>query len=102
VTGAVAIGRDRLQPPYASFVSTGARRATQMLEILRHAAGQDDVPITEVTGLRSSVEDRWRGAGSAAGEGPDLEQMRAVDPDLVISRTASHMGVRRPLALSLG
>jgi hypothetical protein len=30
------IGRDRLHPPYAAFVSTGAARATQ---ILRHAAG---------------------------------------------------------------
>jgi phosphohistidine phosphatase SixA len=83
VTDAEAIGRDRLHPPYAAFVSTGARRASQMLEILRHAAGQDDVPITEATGLRSSVEDRWREAGRAAGEGADLEQMRAVDPDLV-------------------
>jgi phosphohistidine phosphatase SixA len=83
VTDAEVIGRDRLHPPYAAFVSTGARRATQMLEIFRHAAGQDDVPITEATGLRSSVEDRWREAGRAAGEGADLEQMRAVDPDLV-------------------
>jgi hypothetical protein len=54
------IGRDRLHPPYAAFVSTGAARATQMLEILRHAAGQDDTTITPATGLRSSVEDRWR------------------------------------------
>jgi hypothetical protein len=28
---------------------------------LRHAAGQDDTPITVTAGLRSSVEDRWRG-----------------------------------------
>jgi hypothetical protein len=39
VAGAEMIGRDRLHPPYAAFVSTGAARATQMLEILRHAAG---------------------------------------------------------------
>jgi hypothetical protein len=26
-------GRDRLHPPYAAFVSAGAARATQMLEI---------------------------------------------------------------------
>jgi hypothetical protein len=32
------IGRDRLHPPYAALVSTGAARATQMLEIVRHAA----------------------------------------------------------------
>jgi hypothetical protein len=80
------IGRDRLQPPYAAFVSTGAARATQMLEILRHAAGQDDTPITVAAGLRSSVEDRWRQAATAAtaaGKGADLEAMRALDPDLV-------------------
>jgi phosphohistidine phosphatase SixA len=83
VTDAEAIGRGRLRPPYAAFVSTGAGRATQMVEILRHAAGQDDVSITEATDLRSSVEDRWREAARAAGKGADLEAMRAVDPDLV-------------------
>ncbi|MGE5285735.1 MAG: hypothetical protein ACM3ML_00735 [Micromonosporaceae bacterium] len=59
---AEAIGRNRLHPPYAAFVSSGADRATQMLEILRRAAGQDGTPITTVTGLRSPVEDRWRDA----------------------------------------
>ena len=54
------IGRDRLHPAYAAFVSTGAARASQMLEILRHAAGQDATPITPAPGLRSSVENRWR------------------------------------------
>ena len=83
VTDAEAIGRGGLLPPYAAFVSTGAGRATQMVEILRHAAGQDDVSITEATDLRSSVEDRWREAARAAGKGADLEAMRAVDPDLV-------------------
>jgi phosphohistidine phosphatase SixA len=77
------IGRDRLHPPYAAFVSTGAARATQMLEILRHAAGQDDIPITVAAGLRSSVEDRWRQAAKAAGKGADLEAMRAIDSNLV-------------------
>ncbi len=77
------IGRDRLRPPYAAFVSTGAARATQMLEILRRAAGQDDVPITAAPGLRSSVEDRWREAARAAGKGADLDAVRAIDPDLV-------------------
>ncbi|HEY3209010.1 MAG TPA: hypothetical protein VGL18_04360 [Actinomycetota bacterium] len=74
---------DRLHPPYLAFVSTGAQRANQMLEILRHDAGQDAVLITESTGLRSSIEDRWREAASAAGKGADLEAMRSVDPDLV-------------------
>jgi phosphohistidine phosphatase SixA len=73
----------RLHPPYVAFVSTGAARCTQMLEILRSATGQNDVPITEATGLRSSVEDRWRAAARTAGKGADVEAMRAVDPDLV-------------------
>jgi phosphohistidine phosphatase SixA len=77
------IGRDRLRPPYAAFVSTGAARATQMLEILRHAAGQDDTPIIVAAGLRSSVEDRWRQAAKAAGKGADLAAIRAIDQDLV-------------------
>src|SRR5256714_12375252 len=77
------IGREGLHPPYAAFVSTGAARATQMLEILRHAAGQDDTPITAATGLRSSVENRWRDAARAAGKRADLEDIRAIDPDLV-------------------
>ena len=80
---AEVIGRDGLHPPYAAFVSTGAVRATQMLEILRHAAGQDELPITMAAGLRSSVENRWREAAKAAGKGADLEAMRAIDPDLV-------------------
>ncbi len=83
IAAAEAIGRDRLHPPYAAFASTGAARASRMLEILRHAAGQDDTRITVATGLRSSVEDRWREAARAAGNGADLEAMRAVDPDLV-------------------
>ena len=70
---AEAIGRGPLHPPYAAFVSTGAARATQMLEILRHAAGQDEIPITSAAGLRSSVEDRWRQAAKAAGKGADLD-----------------------------
>jgi len=77
------IGRGGLHPPYAAFVSTGAARATQMLEILRHAAGQDDTPITASPGLRSSVENRWRDAAKAAGKRADLEDIRAIDPDLV-------------------
>jgi len=77
------IGRDGLHPPYAAFVSTGAARATQTLEILRHAAGQDDTPITAAPGLRSSVENRWRDTAKAAGKRADLTDIRAIDPDLV-------------------
>jgi broad specificity phosphatase PhoE len=83
IEAAEAIGRERLTPPYAFFGSTGAHRATQMAEILRRAAGQAELPITEVPGLRSSVEDRWRAAASAAGKGATVEEMRAIDPDLV-------------------
>ena len=82
VRDAEEIGR-RLHPPYAAYVSSGAARCTQVLEVLRRAAGQEDVAITEAPGLRSAVEDRWREAARAAGKGADLEAMRAVDPDLV-------------------
>jgi phosphohistidine phosphatase SixA len=83
ISAAEAIGREGLHPPYAAFVSTGAARATQMLEILRRAAGQDDQPIIDAPALRSAVEDRWRRVARSAGEGADLEAMRAVDPELV-------------------
>lgn len=83
MAAAEAIGREALHPPYAAFVSTGAARATEMLTILRRAAGQEDVPIVEETGLRSAVEDRWRAASKAAGKGATVEEMRGVDPDLV-------------------
>jgi broad specificity phosphatase PhoE len=82
VRDAEGIG-ERLHPPYAAYVSTGAVRCTEMLEILRRAAGQEGEPITENTGLRSAVEDRWREVAKAAGKGADLEAMRAIDPDLV-------------------
>ena len=83
VADAEGIGRQGLTPPYAAFITSGAARATQMVTILRRAAGQDDSPIVEVTGLRSTVEDRWRAAAQAAGRGATVEQIRGVDPDLV-------------------
>ena len=82
VSDAEAIGH-HLHPPYAAFVSTGAARCNQMLEILRRAAGQEEVPITQASGLRSTVEDRWREAAKTAGKGADVEAIRAVEPDLV-------------------
>jgi phosphohistidine phosphatase SixA len=84
---AEGIGQTGLHPPYAAFVSSGAERATAMLRILRRAAGQDEVSITTQTGLRSGVEDRWREAAKAAGKGASIEEMRAVDPDLVEHET---------------
>jgi hypothetical protein len=83
IEAAQSIGRERLSPPYALFGSTGAHRATQMVEILQSAARQEDVPVTVVPGLRSSVEDRWRAAATTAGKGATVEEMRSVDPDLV-------------------
>lgn len=82
VAAAEEIGRSQLHTPYAVFVSSGAGRATQMLEILRAAAGQPGVPIVTEPGLRSEVEDRWRESAQAAGDS-DIEAIRTVDPDLV-------------------
>jgi phosphohistidine phosphatase SixA len=82
IRAAEAIGA-RLRSPYALFASTGAARATQMAQILRRSAGQDDLPITIADGLRSSVEDRWRDAAGVAGKGADLERIRQVDRELV-------------------
>ena len=86
VAAAEAIARDGTHPPYDAFVSTGAARATQMLEILRDAVGQHDTPIDQQPGLRSAVEDRWREAAKAS-DGGDVEDMRRVDPDLVEKET---------------
>jgi phosphohistidine phosphatase SixA len=83
VADAEAIGRAGLHPPYALFVTTGAERATEMLRILRRAAGQEEAPIITKTALRSSVEDRWRHAAKAVGKGASLEDIQTVDPDLV-------------------
>src|SRR3990170_1939473 len=77
VAAAEEIGRSGLHPPYALFVSTGAARANQMVEILRAAAGQGDAPVHAETGLRSTVEDRWREASKAT-DGGDVEAMRRV------------------------
>lgn len=88
IAAAETIGRERLRPPYAVFGSTGARRATEMVEILRRMVGQEDVSITEFVGLRSAVEDRWRSAARAAGKGADVEAVRTVDPDLVEQESA--------------
>jgi phosphohistidine phosphatase SixA len=77
----------RLSPPYDLYVSTGAGRATQTLELWRDAVG-DDKPIQDETGLRSDHEDRWREAYRKAGSG-ELDRMREVDPDFVRQDSAS-------------
>jgi hypothetical protein len=72
-----------------------------MLEILRHAADQDDTLITAATGLRSSVENRWRDAAQAAGKRADLEDIRAIDPDLVERESLLLASVLRQVAEGL-
>lgn len=101
IAAAEEIGRTGLHPPYAAFVSTGAARTRQMATILRRACGQDDVGISEVPELRSSVEDRWREAAKAAGKGADLEAMRRIDPDLVERETRVLGGAMRQVVSSV-
>ena len=78
----------RLSGRYDALVSTGAERATQMLEIFRAALGPEAPPVTVQPGLRSVVEDRWRAAAKAA-DGSDLEAIRRVDPTLVERETTT-------------
>jgi hypothetical protein len=59
------------------------------------------VPVTRVTGLRSSVEDRWRSVAASAGKGADLEAMRAIDPDLVEMETLLLGGALRKVCEEL-
>ena len=80
VEAAERVGRELLTPPYDAYVSSGAARATQMLEILRRAAGQEDHPITAEPGLRSVVEDRWRDVAEAAGKGADRKRSATATP----------------------
>src|SRR5260370_21009600 len=94
-------GREGLHPPDAAFVSAGAARATQMPEILRHAAGQDDTAITAAAGLRSPAENRWRDAARAAGRRADLEDIRAIDPDLVELESLLPASVLRQVSAGL-
>jgi broad specificity phosphatase PhoE len=77
----------RLSLPYDLYVSTGAGRATQTLEIWRDAVG-DERPIQDEIGLRSDHEDRWRQAYRTAGSG-ELARMREVDPEFVREEAAS-------------
>ncbi|MCW2767936.1 MAG: hypothetical protein JWO11_3895 [Nocardioides sp.] len=83
IAAAEEIARARLTPPYVLFGSTGASRATEMVQILRRIVDQEDVPVTEIRGLRSSVEERWRSAAKAAGKDANVEAIRTIDPDLV-------------------
>ena len=71
----------RLTPPYDLYVSTGAGRATQTLEIWQEELAADS-PIQDEVGLRSDHEDRWKDAYAKADSG-ELARMRDVDPEFV-------------------
>jgi len=82
VRQALEIGA-HLQGNYDVLVSTGAQRATQALGCFLAASGQK-VPggLVVETGLRSTMEDRWKAAYEEAGSG-ELEALRSADPELV-------------------
>ena len=71
----------QLHPPYDLFVTSGAGRATQTVEIWRTALAGAAF-VEEEPGLRSAREDEWRAAYQDAGSG-ELARMREVAPDLV-------------------
>ena len=78
------LGRDALNPPYSSFVSSGAARAT---ESDHHFSNVPQIrpryrsPWKTAFARRS--KNRWREASKAAGKGASVEDIRAVDADLV-------------------
>lgn len=78
---------ERLSPPYDLFVSSGAARATQTVEIWRDAV-RDTMPIQREPGLRSEHENRWKDAYEQAGSG-ELTRLREVQPDFVDAEAAS-------------
>jgi broad specificity phosphatase PhoE len=82
VRAALEIGRG-LAGGYALLVSSGAQRATQTLACFACAL-PEPVPRGAVVeaGLRSRVEDRWRGAYQRAGTA-HLRALRQADPELV-------------------
>lgn len=80
IAGAQDIAK-RLSPPYDAFVSTGAQRSIQTLEIWRAAVG-GAAPVEDEPGLRSQQEERWKKAYRVAGSA-ELARLRAADPDLV-------------------
>ena len=88
VRAAIAIGA-QLEGPYELGVCTGAQRATQTLACFLAALGER-VPggVIVEPGLRSTQEDRWRGASKKAGGGA-LSAMRDADPQLVEEDSAT-------------
>jgi broad specificity phosphatase PhoE len=88
VHAALEIGAD-LRGGYELLVSSGAQRATQTLACFACALGER-VPGGALVepGLRSEVEDRWRGAYKKAGSG-ELGALRSADPELVAQDSAT-------------
>ncbi len=95
VRAAVALGK-ALSGDYRVVVSSGAQRATQTAACVIAGLGQrvPDGVIVE-SGLRSTIEDRWRAAYRTAGAG-DLESLRTADPELVrVDSAVLAAGLRR-------
>jgi broad specificity phosphatase PhoE len=88
VEAAVEIGA-RLAGGYDLAVSSGAQRATQTLACFFAGLGEKARQgVVVESGLRSSVEDRWRAAYEKAGAG-DLPSLREADPSLVEEDSAT-------------
>lgn len=85
---AVALG-EALAGEIAFAVSSGAQRATQTLACAL-GASQVRVPcgVLVEPGLRSSMEDRWKEAVTAAGDAR-MSAVRTVDAELVDGEVAS-------------
>jgi phosphohistidine phosphatase SixA len=82
VQAALEIG-SHLAGGYDLLVSTGAQRATQTLACFLAGLGERvRQGVLVEPGLRSDVEERWRGAYQKAGSG-DLPALRNADPELV-------------------
>jgi broad specificity phosphatase PhoE len=98
IRAALDIGA-RLRGGYAVLVSSGAQRATQTLGcFLAALAEKVEGGLVVEPALRSSVEDRWRGAYRRAGSG-SLAALRGADPELVQQDAAALAdGLRRVLA----
>ena len=82
IEAALALGAT-LRGGYDVLVSSGAQRATQTLACFACALRERISRGTYVeSGLRSTVEDRWRRAYQEAGSG-ELGALRSADPELV-------------------
>lgn len=86
ITAAEELVRRLTATSYDRLVSSGAYRATQVLEIV--AVGLElAVPVEVEPGLRSEREDDWRAAYQEANSG-ELAALRDADPDLVRADSA--------------